>query len=148
MSAKSPSRDFPGRAPTWLLLFLFASAVYLYTFPQPNVFYAVVVLLHALVGVVVSVLLAALFFRALRQGSIASRLGWVLIALGAMIGLVLIKTGTPRVEWNLLYVHMLVSLAGGGILLAEWAGNRGWLALRAGSSILRLALSLLMMAVL
>ena len=37
--------------------------------------------------------------------------------------LILIKTGTPRAEWNLLYVHILLSLAGVGIIFAEWAGN-------------------------
>jgi len=35
----------------WLVLFLAVSAAYLYSFPQPNLFYAAVVLLHALSGV-------------------------------------------------------------------------------------------------
>ena len=46
-----------GRALTWLLAFLTVSAAYLYAFPQPNVFYAGVVLLHALAGVVTAFLL-------------------------------------------------------------------------------------------
>src|SRR5579872_6620956 len=95
------SRVFPG-----LLSVLFVSAVYLYTFPQPNVFYAVVVLLHAVAGVVTALLLSASLFRLLRNGSVASGIGWVLVAGGATVGLILIKTGTPRVEWNLLYVHI------------------------------------------
>ena len=40
-----------------LLAFLAFSAAYLYTFPQPNVFYAVVVLLHALAGLFASALI-------------------------------------------------------------------------------------------
>ena len=51
MSETSPSRDFFGRALPGLLIFLSVSAAYLYAFPQPNVFYAVVVLLHAVAGV-------------------------------------------------------------------------------------------------
>ena len=47
-------------------------------------------------------------------GSVASGMGWVLLAGGAVVGVILIKTGTPRVEWNLLYVHILLSLGGAG----------------------------------
>jgi tetratricopeptide (TPR) repeat protein len=135
------SRVFPG-----LLVFLFISAAYLYTIPQPNVFYAVMVLLHAIAGVVTALLLAALIFRLLRDGNIAFRIGWVLLAAGAVVGLILIKTGTPRAQWNLLYVHILLSLAGGGIVFAEWAGKRGWLAVGRGNSIIRCAICLLVFA--
>ena len=127
MSGTSPSRDFLDRALPRLLIFLFVSAAYLYTFPQPNVFYAAIVLLHAVAGVISVLLLAVLLVRLVRNGNVASRLGWLLIDVGAIVGLILIKTGTPRDEWNLLYVHMLLSLAGSGIVFAEWAGKRGWL---------------------
>jgi len=40
-----------------LLLFLVGSAAYLYPFPQPNVLYAGVVLLHTIAGVIVAILL-------------------------------------------------------------------------------------------
>src|SRR5439155_1186050 len=129
-----------------LLVFLVVSATYLYTFPQPNIFYAVIVLLHATTGVVAAVMLAIFFFRLLRNGSFAARAGWVLLAAGAVIGIVLIKTGTPRVEWNWLYVHILLSLAGVGILFADWAGNRGWLGIGAARAVLRLAICLLALA--
>ncbi len=46
------------RAFSALLVFLVVSATYLYTFPQPNIFYAVIVLLHATTGVVAAVMLA------------------------------------------------------------------------------------------
>jgi cytochrome c-type biogenesis protein CcmH/NrfG len=129
-----------------LIAFLCISAAYLYTFPQPNVFYAVVVLLHATGGVVATLLLVVFFLRLFRQGSIASRLGWVLLATGAIVGLILIKTGTPRVEWNLLYVHILLSLAGAGMVFAEWAGKRGWLAKGIGGAIVRCSICLLVLA--
>src|SRR5436190_53315 len=134
------------RAFSALLVFLVVSATYLYTFPQPNIFYAVIVLLHATTGVVAAVMLAIFFFRLLRNGSFAARAGWVLLAAGAVIGIVLIKTGTPRVEWNWLYVHILLSLAGVGILFVDWDGNRGWLGIGAARAVLRLAICLLALA--
>jgi tetratricopeptide (TPR) repeat protein len=137
------SRGLPG-----LLIFLLVSASYLYTFPQPNVFYAVVVLLHAIAGVIAALLLAAFLFRLLRNGSIASGFGWLLIAAGAIVGLVLIKTGTPRAEWNLLYGHILLSLSGVGFVVAAWAGKHGWLTSRVGDSIIRCTICLLVLAVL
>jgi len=134
------------RVVSGLLIFLFTSAAYLYSFPQSNIFYAVVVLLHVVAGVVTALLLAAFLFRVLRDGTTASRVGWVLLASGATVGLVLIKTGTPRVEWNLLYAHILLSLAGVGIIFAEWAWRRGWLVPRVGSSVIRCAICLLVLA--
>src|SRR5579872_5111635 len=138
-------RSFPSRAFPELLAFLFISAAYLYAFPQPTVFYAVVVLLHVVVGFVTTVLLAAFLFRRLRHESIANRIGWILLAGGAAIGLILIKTGTPRADWNLLYAHILLSLTGGGIVFAEWAGKRGWLAPSLGSSIVRCTICLVLL---
>jgi tetratricopeptide (TPR) repeat protein len=134
------SRLLPG-----LIAFLFISAVYLYAFPQPNVFYAAIVLLHAVTGTVATVLLAIFLFPLLRDKSIASRLGWLLLGGGAVVGLILIKTGTPRVQWNLLYVHILLSLAGVGIVFAEWAGKRGWLARGIAGSIVRCSICLLVL---
>jgi cytochrome c-type biogenesis protein CcmH/NrfG len=145
MSAASPSTSFSGRTLPGLLVFLFVSAAYLYTFPQPNVLYAAVVLLHAVAGVAAALLLAVVLVRLLRDGSITSRLGWALLAAGAIVGLILIKTGTPRGQWNLLYAHMLLSLAGSGILFAEWAGKRGSLTPRIGDSIIRGAICLLVL---
>ena len=39
-----------------LVFFLVASAIYLYAFPQANVFYAAIVLLHAAAGVVATLI--------------------------------------------------------------------------------------------
>ena len=105
-----------------------------------------IVLLHAVAGVAASILLAAFLFRLLRDGSVASGLGWVLMAGGAAVGLVLIKIGTPRTAWNWLYLHIVLSLAGAGILFAEWAGKRGWLASGTGAAIARISICLLALA--
>ena len=119
-------------------VFLMVSAGYLFAFPQANIFYAVVVLLHAVIGTVAAVWLGILLVRLLREGSWASRVGWLMLAAGAVLGLVLIKIGTPREEWNWLYAHILLSLAGVGILLAERFGER--------TSLLRIGACLLMLA--
>ena len=118
------SRGLFDRTLSWLVLVLAVSAAYLYTFPQPNVFYAGVVLLHAVGGVLTAILLVPSFLRLLRTRSFSSRMGWLLIAAGAVLGLILLKTGTPRTEWNKLYWHIVISLAGVGLLVAAWLGQR------------------------
>jgi len=129
-----------------LLVFLFVSAVYLYAFPQPNVFYAGIVLLHAVAGVLASVLLLAKLFRFLRQGSLVSRAGWALVFLGAVLGLVLLYTGTPRFLWNWLYLHIAISFAGVALLFSERLASRGWLSPGTGKTALRVALCLALFA--
>src|ERR1700730_9310835 len=113
MSSK-PRNFLERRALAPLLVFLFLSAIYLYAFPQANVFYAGVVLAHALAGVVASVYLAIFLFRLLRGSSVTARLGWILIAASAVVGLVLLKLGTARSELDWLYLHILVALVGSG----------------------------------
>jgi cytochrome c-type biogenesis protein CcmH/NrfG len=121
-------KDLLGRrALAPMLVFLFVSAVYLYAFPQANVFYAGIVLLHALFGVVASIYLAIFLFRVLRDGSILARFGWLLVFSAAILGIVLIKTGTSRPEWNRVYLHIALALGGSGILFGDWAGRKGWL---------------------
>src|SRR5437763_15023974 len=115
------------RALPRMLIFLFLSAVYLYAFPQPNVFYAVIVLLHAIVGTVASAYLVLFLVGVFRSSSFAARLGWLLVLGSAVIGLLLNKLGTSRPEWNWLYLHIALALAGCGILFADWAGRNGWL---------------------
>src|SRR5947199_2955318 len=96
-----------GQMLSGLVIFLAVSAGYLYAFPQPNIFYAVIVALHAAGGVLATILIVATLFRLLRNGSVAGKAGWSLIAAGALLGIVLIKTGTPRSEWNKLYFHII-----------------------------------------
>jgi len=130
----------------WLTGFLAMSAAYLYAFPQPNVFYAVVVVLHALGGLVASVLLLILFTRLMREGDWISRAGLLLLACGAVIGIALIKLGTSRPEWNWFYAHILLSLAGAGLLFSDWMRSRGWLDRGAVQAFARTALVLALLA--
>jgi Flp pilus assembly protein TadD len=146
MRENSPSRVLFSRVLSWLLAFLVISAAYLYTFPQPNVFYAVVVLLHAVGGVVAAILLIPTLLGKLRNETWLGRAGWLLFAVGAILGLILIKTGTPRTAWNWMYIHIAISLAGVALLLADWMGKRGWVAWNAGAAALRAALCLVLLA--
>src|ERR1700674_2224211 len=114
----SPSGSFLNRALPLLIGFLGVSAIYLYAFPQANVFYAGVVLLHAIAGVVASGLLLLWLIRRWRQGEPLVRVGMVFLFLGAIPGLVLIYTGALRTEWTLVYIHIGVSLLGASLIAA------------------------------
>ncbi|PYX47182.1 MAG: hypothetical protein DMG83_05340, partial [Acidobacteria bacterium] len=125
-----------------MVAFLAASAVYLYGFPQQNVFYAVVVLLHLAAGVAATIVLLPLLGRLIREGTWLSRGGWLLFLVGAGIGFWLVRTGTVRSEWKWMYAHMLVCAAALGFLIAETAGRRGWLRSGNAGAVMRLALCL------
>src|SRR5271157_79938 len=146
MRGMPTSGGFAGRALSWLVWFLVLSAAYLYTFPQPNILYAGVVLLHALGGVLAAILLVLTLFPLLRKGSLSARVGWLLVAAGAVLGIILVKTGTPRTEWRWLYLHILISLAGVGLLIADQLSRRGWLAANAGTAALRAVICLVVLA--
>jgi Flp pilus assembly protein TadD len=125
---------------------LVVSAAYLYTFPQANVFYAGVVLLHVIAGIAATTLLVLYFYRVLQRSSVLGRIGWMCVLAGASLGIVLIRVGTTRVEWKWLYAHILISLVGVGILLAGWAGRHGWLSPGMGGALARVAIVLLVLA--
>jgi cytochrome c-type biogenesis protein CcmH/NrfG len=129
-----------------MLMFLLASAVYLFAFPQPNVIYAVIVLLHALVGLITTIYLLSLLVPLLRHSSWIARLGWLLLMASSILGGVLTKTGALREDWKLLYAHMVVALAAVGTLFADWAGRRGWLSRGSGRVALRYAICLVALA--
>src|SRR5258706_16359266 len=114
----SSSGSFVNRALPLLIGFLVVSAIYLYAFPQANVLYDGVVLLHAVTGVVASVLLLLWLVRSLflRQGEPLVRVGMVFLFLGAIPGLALIYTGALRSHWTLVYVHIGVSFLGAGLI--------------------------------
>ncbi len=128
-----------------LIGFLVVSAIYLYTFPQANIFYAGVVLLHVVAGVVASVLLLLWLVRSWRQGEPLVRIGMGFLFLGAIPGLALIYTGALRAEWPLVYIHLGLSFVGAGLMAAARMGHRGWLPRHA---VIRIAAVLAVLAVL
>ena len=89
-----------------LIGFLVVSAIYLYAYPQANVLYAGVVLLHAVGGVVAAAMLLFWLARSWRRGEALVCAGIVLLFLGAIPGLALIYTGALRSQWTLVYIHI------------------------------------------
>jgi tetratricopeptide (TPR) repeat protein len=130
-----------------LVAFLTASAIYLYAFPQQNVFYAVIVLLHLVAGAAAALVLLPMLSRLVREGSWLSATGWILFLASAALGFWLVRTGTIRSEWNWLYAHIFVSAAALAFLIAErWTRRAGGSAI--GPAAMRVAACLVVIAVL
>src|SRR5208283_1739551 len=87
---------------------LTVSAVYLYAWPAPNLFYVAALFFHVGLGVVFCVAGLILLPRALRGPAIV-KLGALVLAVGSVLGLALIYTGTSHSHWNLMYAHIAVS---------------------------------------
>jgi Tfp pilus assembly protein PilF len=122
-----------------LLAVLFVTAAYLFVWPAANIPYFAAVILHLLAGIALLVFLVFALRGILRGGSATSRIGWILVAIGGVLGAVLIKTGTRRDEWPLLYTHIGACVAGGALLTSVWAGKHGFLARRPTAGLLRSA---------
>jgi Flp pilus assembly protein TadD len=140
MSTRIPAE----RALRALIAFLTISAIYLYAFPQANVFYAVVVLLHAMAGAVATIFLGLFLWRQLREGPVLSSVGWILLTFGGVIGIALIRLGTSRDHWNWLYAHLTLSFLGVAFMLANLARQRGWFR---GSAFAQMGVPLLLVAI-
>jgi Flp pilus assembly protein TadD len=110
------------------LAILFLTAAYVYAWPSANVPYFGAILIHLFTGIAFLVLLTIGLLPILRNAPLASRIGWILLAFGGVLGIVLVFTGTRRSEWPLLYIHIGACVAGGALLFSGWAGQRGWLA--------------------
>jgi len=126
----------------WLsrfVLFLAVSAVYLYAYPSPTVTYAVVDLLHVAAGVVLTLLLLIFLIPQLRAQSNLFRLGFVFLFFGAILGVALIKVGTPLRLKVWLLAHIALCVLGTFLLAASWLHSRGWLGASAASIGLRFA---------
>jgi Flp pilus assembly protein TadD len=107
--------------------FLFLSAVYLFAFPQTNLAYGVVVMLHVAVGAITSVLLVVYVAQLYRAGRLFAEAEWLVLTIGAILGLYLIHKGTRRADWNWLYAHIVFSLIPVAVLIARrWSARRGY----------------------
>ena len=125
------------RATSFLLAISFATAAYVFAWPLPTFPYFAAVVVHVLGGLLLIVALVFSFRRIWRNATPLARMGWAFLVLGAVLGTILIYTGTPRSEWTLLYVHIGACLAGGALLVSAWAGKRGFLAGGFGAGLLR-----------
>src|SRR5271165_1341729 len=95
------------------------SAIYLYAWPAPNVFYAAVVLFHVSLGVLFCIGGLRLLPAAMRQPLIV-KLATLVLIIGAALGLALIYTGASRPYTKLLLSHGALSALAVALLL-------GWL---------------------
>ncbi len=106
---------------------LAASAVYLYGFPSANIPYIAVVLFHLASGIVLTILLLPFLWKLLRTSPQGARFGWFFLAVGAVLGVALVFTGTPLPMKRLLYAHIIVCVLGVLFLAGAWMASRGWL---------------------
>lgn len=124
----------------WLrrgLLLLGLSAAYLYAFPAATLWYEGLVLFHVAAGVVFTVAALLLVLPLLRNAVPGARLGWVLLLGGGILGLILIRIGTPHRLKMWLYVHIALCMAGVLFLSGSWLAGCGWLVANAAQRVLR-----------
>jgi Flp pilus assembly protein TadD len=127
MSFAAPSSRVR-RAISALLGITFLTAAYVFAWPSANIPYFAAIIIHLVGGLALLVLLLVALGPILRESTWEARIGWSLIALGGLLGVVLMYTGTRRAEWPMLYVHIGACVAGGAFLASAWAARRGWLA--------------------
>src|ERR1035441_2287660 len=99
------------------------SAIYLYAWPSANLFYAAVVLFHVGLGVLFCIGGLRLLPVAMRQSAIVN-LGALLLAIGAVLGLVLIYTGASRPYTKLLLSRAALSAFAVALLAGWWLSQR------------------------
>jgi len=108
------------------------SAIYLYAWPAPNVFYAAVVLCHVGLGVLFCVGGLRLLPNAMRQ-PLPVKLATLVLIVGVTLGLALIYTGASRPYTKLLLTHGAVSALAVALLAGWWLSRRseshrsGWI---------------------
>jgi len=108
-----------------LLAALFVSGFCLYAFPSATLFYAAVLLLHLLAGVALCLAILSPLLRLFEGQSPVSRAGWMMLAVGAALGLALVFTGTARPLRLWLYGHIGLSVAGVFLVVAGWSRAAG-----------------------
>src|SRR5229473_67486 len=102
------------------LLALAASAIYLYGFPSTTIAYEILVLFHLAVGILLTVLVLPFLLRLLRVDAPLALVGWVLLAVGAVLGVVLIFIGTLSRLKPWLYAHIALCVVGSLFVLTAW----------------------------
>src|SRR2546426_1005737 len=110
-----------------ILVALLVSAIYLYGYPSATISYFAVDLLHVAIGIVLTILLIFYIVRLFRNESLLARLGCLSLAVGAILGIVLIKIGTPLRLKPWLYAHIALCVLGTLFLTTSWLISKGWL---------------------
>src|SRR5215813_505709 len=128
------------------VLVLSLSAIYLYAFPAATILYGCGALLHAGVGILLAVLLSPILRAVFRDCGFAEKLAWTLLAAGTILGLLLIKIGTPHRFKIWLMLHIALSTAGALLLATAWLARRGWLGRGSAGAVASLAAAALLFA--
>ena len=121
------------------LLALSVSAIYLYAFPSATIPYGTLVLFHVTVGILLTALLAPVLFRLLAIDAPLARIGWIFLAVGAVLGIALIFVGTLNRLKPWLYAHIALSVVGSLFVATAWLASRGLLGTTAGQRVARFA---------
>jgi len=127
------------RLRTTLAVVLTLTGTYLYGFPSANAAYAIGILTHVVAGAGLALLLLPGVMRLFRGEPGDGRLGWLVTAIGAALGLALLKTGATLPFRPLVYTHIGVSTLGVVVLLSSWLRRRGTLAGGSASATMRYA---------
>ena len=112
---------------TLTVLILTATAVYLYAYPTASIFYFGNVVLHAGLGLVAALGLLVFLFRGVRQESGLAQTGWYLLTVGAVLGVALLKLGTPHRLKYWLYAHIGFCVIGVVLLASGWLAKAKFL---------------------
>jgi Flp pilus assembly protein TadD len=106
---------------------LVISAAYLYALPSATIFYFAAVVLHAGVGILFAAGLLLFLFRGLTKESWLARIGWIILAAGTALGLLLIYLGTPHRFRTWLYAHIALCSLGVIFLVLAWMSAQDWM---------------------
>jgi tetratricopeptide (TPR) repeat protein len=134
------------RVLTYLVVALAFTALLLYAWPTPTIFYEVILAAHIALGILLLIFAILSLLRLLREGTATDRIGWIILLLGGLLGATIIYTGARRQEWPLVFSHIAISVFACAILFSAAAGRRGWLSPTTAKSALRTALSILLFA--
>jgi tetratricopeptide (TPR) repeat protein len=122
------------------------TALILYAWPTPTIFYESILALHLAMGALLVVLGIPLLGRLLKEGSSTQRIGWLVLLIGGVLGAIILYSGARRQDWGIVYSHVLISLLACAILFSAFLARRGWLASGARRAALRTACCLLLFA--
>src|SRR5260370_5714746 len=133
------------RMKRWRSLSVFVlvlTGAYLYALPSATIFYFANVALHSGLGVLVALGLLVYLFRGLGKDSLLTKFGWLLLAVGAALGIVLMVIGTPHRFQTWLYAHIAFCVVAVILLAVAWMLQRGWLGVSPLQRTMRFALLL------
>jgi cytochrome c-type biogenesis protein CcmH/NrfG len=108
------------------------TGAYLYAFPNASLIFVAGVLAHVGAGLLLTLALVHGFATGFGARRPMARIGWVFLASGAAMGLVLLVTGALRPYQNYVLLHIGLSLAGAVLVAADLLGQgmaRRWPAL-------------------